>query len=62
MTDRKSQKRRLERAGFVHVAVWLPVAYAARVEAQADTYRADVQRVLDEPVRPRGRPRSQQPE
>jgi exoribonuclease II len=57
MTTRKTQKRRLERAGFVHVAEWLPAAYAARVVAQAETYRADVQAVLDEPVRPRGRPR-----
>jgi hypothetical protein len=62
MTDRKAKQRRMKDAGFVHVAVWLPVAYAARVEAQADTYRAEVQRALDEPVRPRGRPRSQQPE
>jgi hypothetical protein len=58
MTDRKTQKRRLERAGFVHVAVWLPAAYAARVQAQADTYRDEVQRVLDAPAAPRGRPRN----
>jgi hypothetical protein len=57
MTTRKTQKRRLERAGFVHVAGWVPAAYAARVQAQVDAYRVDVQAVLDEPVLPRGRPR-----
>jgi alpha-galactosidase len=57
MTDRKTQKRRLERAGFVHVAGWVPAAYAARVQAQVDAHRDDVRRVTDAPVAPRGRPR-----
>jgi hypothetical protein len=57
MTDRKTKKRRLTDAGFVHVSAWLPAAYAARVQAQADTYRDEVLRVLDAPAAPRGRPR-----
>jgi hypothetical protein len=56
VTDRKAQKRRLERAGFVHVSAWVPAAYAARVQQQADFYRDDVARVLAEPAKPRGRP------
>ena len=57
MNPRQSQKRRLERAGFVHVAAWLPTAYAAKVIQQAEFYSEDVQRVLHEPPKPRGRPR-----
>jgi hypothetical protein len=57
MTDRKAQKRRLERAGFTHVSVWLPAAYAAKVEQQAAFYAEDVAKVLAEPARPRGRPK-----
>jgi hypothetical protein len=57
MTNRQSQKRRLEGAGFVHVSAWLPAAYAAKVAQQAEFYSEDVQRVLDEPPKPRGRPK-----
>lgn len=51
-------RRRLERAGFVHVSAWLPTAYAAKVIQQAEFYSEDVQRVLDEPPKPRGRPKA----
>jgi hypothetical protein len=60
MTDRKAQKRRLERAGFVHVSAWLPTGFAARVMQQAEFHSDDVARVLAEPPRPRGRPRKAQ--
>jgi hypothetical protein len=57
MPDRKTQKRRLERAGYTHISGWVSTAYAVRVQAQIETYREDVQRVLDAPTAPRGRPR-----
>jgi hypothetical protein len=57
MTDRKAQKRRLERAGFTHVSAWLPAAYAVKVEQQAEFHAEDVAKVLNEPAKPRGRPK-----
>jgi hypothetical protein len=60
MTDRKAQKRRLERAGFVHVSGWVPVAYAAKVAYQIAAYSDDVEAVMNEPPKPRGRPRKAQ--
>ena len=56
MTDRKAQKRRLERAGYVHLSGWVPAAYAKRVLEQVEMHRDDVAKVLAEPARPRGRP------
>jgi hypothetical protein len=59
MTDRKAKQRRLERAGFRYYAGgWLPEknpagpAFAAQVEAYAD----DIEALLSEPAKPRGRP------
>jgi hypothetical protein len=58
MNPRQSQKRRLERAGFVCLKdLWVPSAYAAKVRQQAEFYAEDVQRVLKEAPRPRGRPK-----
>jgi hypothetical protein len=57
MTDRKAQKRRLERAGFTHVSGWVPVAYASKVAQQIAFYAGDVEKVLNEPAKPRGRPK-----
>jgi hypothetical protein len=57
MTDRKTQQRRLEGAGFVHVSAWVPAAYAQRVMVQAETYRAEVDALKAEAPKPRGRPR-----
>jgi hypothetical protein len=57
VTDRKTQQRRLERAGFVHVSAWVPAAYAQRVMAQAETYRAEVEALKAEESRPRGWPK-----
>jgi hypothetical protein len=52
-----TQKRRLERAGFVHVSAWLPAAYAAKVEQQAAFYADDIAKLQDEPPMAPGRPR-----
>lgn len=60
MTDRKAQKRRLERAGFVHVAGWLPTELAENVAQWAELYQGDVARVLAEPPLPRGRPKGKE--
>ncbi len=60
MTDseRQSRKRRLERAGYRALPVgWVKEAYAKRVEAQIASYADEVQRVLNEPAKPRGRPK-----
>jgi hypothetical protein len=56
MTDRKAQKRRLERAGFVHLSGWVPAAFAAKAAQQVEFYREDVAKVVAEPAKPRGRP------
>ena len=58
MTDRKTQKRRLERAGFRYVAAWLPEDYAKTVKLQAAIYRPEVRVVLDEPLRPGRQPKT----
>jgi hypothetical protein len=57
MTDRKAQKRRLERAGYVHLSGWVPAAYAARVLAQVELHADDVAKIVAEPALPRGRPK-----
>ena len=57
MTDRKTQARRLERAGFRHVSIWLPEAYAKRVLGQAETYREEIAKALDVESLPRGWPK-----
>ena len=54
---RDTKRRRLERAGYVHVSGWVPAAYAARVAQQVEMHREDVARLLAEPAKPRGRPR-----
>jgi hypothetical protein len=56
MTDRKAQKRRLERAGYRHVSGWVGAVYAAKVEYQIEAYREDVAKVLAVPPKSRGRP------
>lgn len=55
--NRQTQKRRLERAGYVHVAGWVPAAYAAKVEQQIGMHAEDVAKALAKPPAPRGRPR-----
>jgi hypothetical protein len=56
-TERKTKKRRLEGAGYVHVSGWLRAGqFAARVEQQIAMHREDVERIGDEP-KPRGRPK-----
>ena len=43
MTNRKAQKRRLERAGFACLTnLWVPVVYAETVREYAGFYRAAV--------------------
>jgi hypothetical protein len=56
VSDRKAQKRRLERAGFVHLSGWVPAAFAAKVAQQVEFYRDDVAKVVAEPAKARGRP------
>jgi hypothetical protein len=56
--NRETKRTRLTDAGFRHVAVWVPAAYAAKVDQQAAFYAEDVAKVLAPPVRPRGRPRN----
>lgn len=57
MTDRKTRKARLEMAGYEWAEGWFPVAFARRVRSQANAYRSEVERIVQEPPRPRGRPR-----
>lgn len=58
-----TQRRRLERAGYMPVQVgktitgWVPAAYANRVIGQIEAWQEDVAKLLDEPPQPRGRPR-----
>lgn len=56
-TDRKTNKRRLESKGFEHVSGWVTKAYAKQVNAQINFYREEVEAVISEPPKPRGRPR-----
>ncbi len=66
MTDRKAKQRRLERAGYVYVAGWLPVSSRNLPYADTDAetirdlmgvYALDVARIGQEPPKPRGRPK-----
>ena len=60
MTDRKAQKRRLERAGYVYrEGGWLPVENPSwqAFRAQVIMYADDVAKVLAEPPKPVGRPK-----
>lgn len=58
-----TQRRRLEKAGYVPVQVgrdtvgWVPAAYAARVIGQIEAHRQDVAALADQPPLARGRPR-----
>jgi hypothetical protein len=57
-----TQRRRLERAGYVAVVVsgvpgWVPLAFAARIAQQVDFWREDVAKLLAMPPKPIGRPR-----
>ena len=55
--NRQTQKRRLERAGFVHVSGWVPATYAAKVQYQVEAYAEEVQKLASRPAQPRGRPK-----
>lgn len=61
MTDRKANKRRLESRGFEHVSGWVTKAYAKQVNAQINFYREEVEAVIAEPPKPRGRPKRSAP-
>jgi hypothetical protein len=56
MTDRKAQKRRLERAGFIHVSGWVPENMARNMLVDIEMSRLEVEKVMAEPAKPRGRP------
>jgi hypothetical protein len=58
--NRETKRSRLERAGFVHLSGWVPAAYAERVAQQVEMYRDDVARLLEDPVKARGRPKKSQ--
>ena len=57
--DRKTRAARLAASGYVALAGWVPAAYAARVLAQVELHREDVERIAGAPPRPRGRPRKE---
>ena len=44
MTYRLAKKRTLEKAGFAHVAGWLPKSLAAEVQAIIEVAKADVEK------------------
>lgn len=56
-----TQRRWLERAGYVPVQVgrdvvgWVTAAYAQRVVGQIEAYREDVAKIADQSPAPRGR-------
>lgn len=54
-------RRRLERAGYAHVAGWVPVEYARSMQALVEQHREDVATIVAEPARlkgwPKGKPR-----
>lgn len=53
----ETKRRRLERAGYAPLPQeWLPAAAVERVKRQIEAHRADVERILAEPPKPRGRP------
>lgn len=55
--DRKDAKRRLERAGFRHVAGWLRAEDAERVGALIRDCAEAAEAALQAPQRPAGRPK-----
>jgi hypothetical protein len=59
MTDRKAQKRRLERAGLRFYSGWAPAdsALGAQFELLTQIYAVRVAAILAEPPKPHGRPR-----
>ena len=59
MTDRKTQKRRLERAGFRFHSGWLPVDNPAgkRFDDQVEAFREDAEKAAAGPALPIGWPK-----
>jgi hypothetical protein len=59
--NRQTQKRRLERAGYVYLAGWIPKKnpQGPKFAAQVEMHRDDVARVVAEPPRRRGRPKKE---
>lgn len=53
---RQSNKRRLEKAGYRHVAGWVPERYAKGIEEVVKVHAKRVDELLAEPMAPRGRP------
>lgn len=47
MADRKTLKRLLERAGFVHVAGWVRVQDAPAIRRKIEAVKEDVEKVKD---------------
>lgn len=59
MTHRETKRRRLERAGFIYLGGWVRAdsVYAKTLAASIILSQPDVERVLSEPPKPRGRPK-----
>jgi hypothetical protein len=59
VTDRKTAKRALERAGFRFHSGWLPETnpVGARFDAQVDAFRPEVEALMAEAPQPRGWPK-----
>ena len=59
MTTRKTQKQRLERAGYRFHSGWLPEGNPAgpRFDAQVAAFRGEVDAIMAEPPQPRGWPK-----
>lgn len=58
--DRKTIKKRLEKAGFVHLSGWVPVTHpaAARFEDLVEKHSPAVERIISAPgSAARGRPK-----
>lgn len=59
MTSRKAQQRRLERAGYQHVAGWLPIEDARKVSRLIEDNRERAEDIAASPPLPVGRPRKE---
>lgn len=60
MTPRNTKRQRLEAAGYIHVAGWLPTMKALVVEANIASHREEVHRIA-ETHKSSGRPKAEPP-
>lgn len=58
MSARDRHARQLERAGYVHLSMWLPEERVESLRNEYDIcYRAEVERIRAEPPSPKGWPK-----